>query len=314
MLPATPLNGSTSPPRSLLLIANPIAGGGRGRTLAPLLAAELERRGIAAEVHLTAAAGDARARAAQAANEPWHALVAIGGDGTVNEVLNGMPDPSRPLGVLPLGTANVLAIELGLPRRPAAAAALLASGERRSLAIGVAAGRRFLLFCGAGVDGAIVRRMSEVRSGTLGKHKWLGPILHTLWHWPRHSLRATLEGGEVLDGLSSVLVTRVRNYGGVACLPREVSCDSGLLHVLAFRQRTRTAWLWQGLRALTGCMLGGRDLLVRSTRSLRIDGEAPFQIDGDFGGTSPVAIDLLPQLANIFAPQARVVVQTKKAR
>ena len=111
--------------------------------------------------------------------------------------------------------------------------------------------------------------MSRVRSGTLGKHKWLGPILHTLWHWPRFSLRCTLDGGEVLDGLSSVLVSRVRNYGGLLNLPRDVSCDSGLLHVLGFRQRSRTAWLWQGLRGLTGTMRGRGGLLVRATRSVR---------------------------------------------
>lgn len=308
MLPATPVNGSQSPARRLLLLTNPIAGGGRGRTLAPQLVQALAQRGMHAEVHLTTCAGDARARAAQAATEPWHGLVAIGGDGTVNEVLNGMPDPGRPLGVLPLGTANVLAIELGLPRTVEGAADVLARGHCRQLAIGRCGERRFLLFCGAGVDGAVVQRLAQVRDGTLGKHKWLAPILHTLWHWPRFSLRATLDGGEVLDDLSSVLVTRVRNYGGVVWLPREVSCDSGLLHVLCFRQRARTAWLWQGLRGLTGRMRGGGSLLVRSARSVRIDGEAPFQLDGDFGGTSPVAIDLLPQPANIFAPE------TKKAR
>ncbi|MCU0863127.1 MAG: diacylglycerol kinase family lipid kinase [Planctomycetes bacterium] len=298
------MNGSTSP-RRLLLIANPISGGGRGRLLAPQLAAALRARGAEAEVHLTTSAGDATARAAAAGAEPWHALVAIGGDGTVNEVLNGMPDPTRPLGVLPVGTANVLALELGLPRRVEAAAAVLAAGHTRALAIGRAGDRRFLLFCGHGVDGAVVARLSEVRSGTLGKHKWLGPIWHTLRHWPDFHLRATLASGEVLDGLSSVLVTRVRNYGGVVQLPADVDCDSGLLHVLAFRQRSRSAWLWQGLRGLCRRMRAGPGLELRRTTSLRIDGDAPFQIDGDHGGRGPVAIDLLPVHARLLCPRPR---------
>lgn len=305
-MPVSPVNGSLSPSsRRILLIANPISGGGKGRILAPQLAAALQQRGLAAEVYLTKAAGDATARARAAGDEAWDGLVAVGGDGTVNEVLNGMPDPTRPLGVLPVGTANVLAMELGLPRRPEAIADLLAADQRRSLAIGLCGERRFLLFCGVGVDGAVVERLSQVRTGTLGKHKWLGPILHTTRHWPKFSLRATFADGEVLDGLSSVLVTRVRNYGGVVRLGGDVDVDSGQLHVLCFRMRSRTAWIWLGLRGVFGRMRAGEHLSVRRTSAVQIRGEAPFQIDGDFGGRIPVDISLLPQRANVFAPETQ---------
>jgi diacylglycerol kinase family enzyme len=292
------------PPRRLLLICNPISGGGRGRVLGPALAAALQARGCAAECHHTTAAGDAAARARAAGSEPWDALVAIGGDGTVNEVLNGMPDPSRPLGVLPVGTANVLACELRLPRGVDAAADVLAAGATRALAIGRCGERRFLLFCGVGVDGAVVRRLHARRTGTLGKHRWAGPILHTLWHWPRFSLRATFADGEVLEDLSSVLVTRVRNYGGVLSLPAECRADSGALHVLCFRARARLAWLLHGVHGVCRRMRAGRNLLVRTTASVRVDGEAPFQLDGDYGGTSPVAIGIEPRCARVLAPRA----------
>ena len=295
------MNGSTRP-RRLLLIANPVSGGGRGKLLAPQLAEALRARGVEAECYLTTAAGDAAARAARAGAEPWDALVAIGGDGTVNEVLNGMPDPTRPLGVLPVGTANVLALELGLPRRIDDAAAVLAAGHTRSLAIGRCGERRFLLFCGFGVDGEVVRAVAARRSGTLGKHKYLVPIAQTLWHWPRFALRATLADGEVLDDLGMVLVTRVRGYGGVLRLPREVSPDSGLLHVLGFRHRARTAWLGLGLRGLLFGLGQSRKLIVRSTTAVQVDGVAPFQIDGDFGGSGPRRLWLEPTHANVLVP------------
>ena len=277
-------NGSTSP-RRLLLIANPISGGGRGRLLAPQLAAALAARSVHAEVYFTTAAGDARARARKAGSEAWDGLVAIGGDGTVNEVLNGMPDPSRPLGTLPVGTANVLA-----------------QGHVRRLAIGRSGEQRLLLCCGCGVDGEIVRRVAARRSGTLGKHKYLVPIAQTLWHWPRFTLRATLADGEVLDDLGMVLVTRVRGYGGVLRLPREVSPDSGLLHVLGFRHRTRTAWLGLGLCGLLSTLRQSERLLVRSTTSVRIDGDAPMQLDGDAAGRAPAVLQLLPETAAMIVP------------
>jgi hypothetical protein len=106
----------------------------------------------------SSAAAPATSARAHAGEEPWDALVAVGGDGTVNEVLSGMPDPARPLAMLPVGTANVLA-SVRLPRAPAALAALIARGRTRLHALGVANGRRFLLFCGAGVDGAVVERL-----------------------------------------------------------------------------------------------------------------------------------------------------------
>ena len=253
-------------------------------------------------MYLTAAAGDAARRATAAHDEDWDGLVAIGGDGTVNEVLNGMPDPTRPLGVLPVGTANVLAIELGLPTRVPDCADALAAGRRRAVAIGRCNGRRFLLFVGVGVDGAIVHRCSETRTGTLGKHKWILPTLHTVWHWPRHRLAATFPDGERLDDLSSVLVTRARSYGGILQLTDDVSIDSGALHVLAFRMRSRTAWLYHGLRAMCGRLRPGRHLTVRAVQSVRVEGDAAWQIDGDDGGRGTVEIDLLDAPAQLFVP------------
>jgi diacylglycerol kinase (ATP) len=290
-------------PSRLLIIANPISGGGRSRTLAPVLQRELQARGLDAELWFTRCAGDAAARATQAATEGWSGLIAVGGDGTVNEVIGGMPDPSLPIGTLPVGTANVLACELRLPARPAAAADVIARGHTRSLAIGIADGRRFLLFVGCGVDGSVVERLSAVRTGTLGKHKWVGPILHTVRNWPNWRLRATFADGEVLEDLSSVLVTRVRNYGGVMRLTPGVNPDDGLLHVHCFRMRSRAAWAWHGLRAVLRQLRPGRHLAVRTTRSLRIDGDpAPWQIDGDLGGRGPIAVSLHEKQARVFAP------------
>lgn len=295
------MNDNVAPIRSVLVIANPVAGGGRGAARGQALVEALKVLGVRAECCVTRKAGDAAARAHAAGGEGWDALVAVGGDGTVNEVLNGMPDPSRPLGVLPLGTANVLAAELRLPRAVGPAAAAIAAGRTRELAIGMCGDRRFLLFCGVGVDGAVVQRLHDASSAVRGKRKWLGPILHTLWHWPRFSLRATFPDGEVLDELSSVLVTRVRNYGGILRLPREASCDSGRLHVLCFRQRSRVAWLGLGLAGALRCLRSSAALPVRTTASVRIDGEAPYQLDGDPGGHSPIALQVGGIAARILA-------------
>jgi diacylglycerol kinase family enzyme len=286
----------------VLILANPIAGGGRSKRLAPQLADALRARGVDAQVYLTQRAGDAGARARATAGEGFDALIAVGGDGTLNEVLNGMPDPSVPLGVLPVGTANVLACELRIPKDPVRLAELIASRHTREHAIGVANGRRFLLFCGAGLDAAIVEEVARTRTGTLGKWKWLPSIFRIVVRWPLPRLRATFADGSSIDTLSSVLVTRVRNFGGVSKLPKGIDPASPQLFVLCFSARSRIVWAWLGLRAALGLLSPCRWLTMRAASEVQIEGTAPMQIDGDFAGSTSAKVTLHAARANLFAP------------
>jgi diacylglycerol kinase family enzyme len=283
----------------VLVLANPIAGGGRARRAAPALVEALGARGFGGELHFTVRGGDVRALLA---TQPWTAVAVVGGDGTINAVLNALPDPAPPLAVLPLGTANVLAGELRLPRRVEQVSELIAAGHTRPLAVGRAAGRRFLLFAGFGLDGRVVHRLEQVRKGTLGKHKWLGPVLHTAWHFHVDRLAVETEDGVERQGLTEVLVTCVRNYGGVFTLPLGESPRDDVLHVLCFRQRTRRAWFRTACVAACGRLRDGRDLEVLRTRSVRVtaDPAAPCQVDGDASGCTPQLVELDPMRAHVF--------------
>lgn len=291
--------------RRVAIIANPIAGGGRGGRVAPELARHLEARGFEVELTLTGKAGDARTRAAELDPDRHWAVVSIGGDGTLNEILNGLPDPTLRLAVMPLGTANVLASELGLPQDPAACAAVVDHGREVRAALGLAGDRRFLLFAGVGIDAHMVTRLEQVRRGTLGKHGWLAPVLHVVWHWPDDRLRVTTEEGETREGLTEVLVTRVRNYGGVFRLPEGIDIEDGWLHVLCFPQTTRMQYLGLAWRAWRRGLRAGDGVEILRTRALTVSSArtVPVQVDGDFGGHTPLDIRLAPEAARILAPQ-----------
>ncbi|HKY94843.1 MAG TPA: diacylglycerol kinase family protein, partial [Kiloniellales bacterium] len=151
-------------PRRLLVVFNPTAGARRRRRLDRFLRAVAA---AGAEVTLceTTAAGDAHAFALAAREDDYDALVVAGGDGTINEAINGLLQrlpgaPALPLGVLPLGTANVLACELGLPLTPERAAAVILAGQRRLVSLGEANGRAFALMVGVGFDAAVVAGIS----------------------------------------------------------------------------------------------------------------------------------------------------------
>lgn len=294
-------------PRLVHILANPIAGGGRGGRIAPQIRDELESRGIHAELRLTTKAGDAHDFAAELDPATHHACVVVGGDGTINEVLNGLQNPGLPMAVAPLGTGNVLGCELGLRADPVRVAEAIDRGRTVRAAIGRAGDRRFLICATFGVDARMVHRLDEVRTGTAGKLKWVGPAVHVLRHWPRDELRFELANGAVHEGFSAVLVTRVRNYGGVLRLMDTIDIQDGTLHVLGFRQRGRAAYLAAAWRGFRGALRPGKDVETFTTDALRVtsmrDTPVPAQVDGDPHGTTPSDIALTGDFAQILVPE-----------
>ena len=292
------------PPRRALILANPIAGGGRARVVAPRLCDALHQRGLEAELRFSERAGHLRQLAADASGERWDLLVSVGGDGSLNELLNGMADPTRPLAILPLGTGNVLACELGLPRDVEAVADAIAAGSTSAMAIGLVAERRFLLFAGVGLDGAMVERLEQVRRGPLGKWRWIRPVLGVVRRLPRHRITISTDRGERREGLSEALVTRVRSYGGVFQLPDGISAADGDLHVVCFRQTTRWQWLRAAFRAWRGSLRVGVDCELLRARRVTVEAAAdvPFHVDGDACGRGAAVIGLLPEPARIVIP------------
>lgn len=286
------------------VIANPIAGGGRGKQAGGELLRALQARGLDASLFLTREKGDGGKFAATLGKQNRSAVLVVGGDGSLNEVLNGLSDPSLPLGLLPMGTANVLATELKLPRNAEDLANLVQQNRSIQLDIGLANERRFLLFLGAGMDASIVQRLEQVRKGRLGKLRWTGPILHTALHWPQPRMRVELDSGEVIEGCSQVLVTKARNYAGLMRLPAGISMGEGPFHVLCLHQRGRLAYGLIGLRGLLGRLRPGRDLgYFRADRvEISSDSPLPCQIDGDGAGTTPVSLRRADEKVMLYAP------------
>ncbi|MCA8940920.1 MAG: NAD(+)/NADH kinase [Planctomycetes bacterium] len=292
--------------RRVQIIANPIAGGGKGGALAPELVRQLESRGLHAELTLTERAGDARRLARTLEPATHDAVVVVGGDGTLHEVLNGMPDLTLPLAVMPLGTANVLACELGLRADPAAIAEIVDRGRAKRAAVGtIDGGERFLLFAGYGLDGRMVHHLERIRRGTLGKLGWTRPVWHVVRHWPRDEIQVETASGVRLDGLSQILVTRVRNYGGLFTMPGDIDIEDGALHVIGFRQRSRAQFVAATFRAWRGTLRIGRDVEVLTTDALRVEGPhpVPCQLDGDAFGTTPHEIGLERERARILVAE-----------
>lgn len=289
----------------VLVVTNPAAGSGRGRERTQVLVRRLEARGHSVESFATRAPGDARRRVAEAEGTV-DCIVAAGGDGTLNEVVNGLSDPSRtPLVPLALGTANMLAGALGIPRDPVALADVIERGALRRIDLGIAGASRFLGVVGVGFDAMVTESVRRTRRGTLGYPGYALPILRTLHGYRTPHLQVTLDD-RAPEACGFVIVAKLANYGGLFAVTPDARPDSGKLDACLFRDArlgglVRIVWpAWRGRLAAR------RDCLVTTARRIRIesDGSAriPVQLDGDAWGTTPVDLSVEPRVVPMLVP------------
>ena len=297
------------------LVVNPVAGRNRAAALADALVERLVQHGASASLHRTSAPGDARAHAATLAPDAVDRLVVVGGDGTLREVLNARPLPLPwPVGLVPVGTANVVGRELRMPL--AAPADLLARALVQAAPWGVNAlelthgdgsVERALANLGAGLDAAIVVAVAEERAahaGLGGYAKWVRPILSTVARFRFPRLSVTVDGARTYEG-SAVVVQGGRSYGGLFTLAREAALDALALHVTIVTAQNRRDLLRVLARSAFRPAEGDRDVLHVVGREVRIASDVParLQADGDPAGETPVTVRLLPRaVALLRAP------------
>lgn len=289
----------------ILIIGNPAAG--RGQAYARIRAFQrlVERRGHAVETFLTERAGDAGNRASRIGSHVER-LVIAGGDGTVNEVLNGLSDPSRvPILQLPAGTANMLARDLGLPRRLEALAAVLENGAMRTLDMGLVGEHRFLLLVSSGFDAAVTEKIRQHRGSTLGYRGYVEPVCRALAHYRSVELEVTVDEEHRVVG-RNVMVLNVRNYGGVFVFWNSARLDSGTFDVCVFRKGSIAAVVRYGLAGLMRMVPRLPDVTHLTGRKVRIASSeySPVEVDGDYFGGTPQMVELSPSVVPVLVPRS----------
>jgi diacylglycerol kinase family enzyme len=301
--------------QTVLLIVNPTAGR-RRRSLVDAVVRHVRAEGWTVDVVETAAPGDAR-RLAQSCDASRYGVIAVaGGDGTINEAVNGLAsrcDAAPALGIVPLGTANVLAHELGLGSSATAIARTITGG--RELLVqpgratnGSAAARCFSLMAGAGFDAKVVAGVSVPFKRRWGRAAYVWRSLIEA-----HRYRPVRYGVEI-DGrhyeAASVIVTRSRHYAGPYVVAPDAALGKPLLHVCLFERWGRVHTLRFGLALLLGRLpraggyrvVAGRDVRVSVLSDAGENGEQPVQIDGDDALTLPVSIGLATGTVRLLQP------------
>ena len=284
----------------LLIIHNPNAGP-TARQLYRATLSRLKHLGARTEIVETTRHGEGMTAAADAAQSGrFDAVVAAGGDGTVHDVAEGLVGQSTPLGIIPMGTGNVFARELNLPRSPDELATMLLDGEVRAIPIGQVNGRPFLFVVGVGFDAEAVRLFESEGTRQLGQIGFVWPVLRALFSHDDRSLRVRTDRGEA--NAQWVIVTRVKRYAGNFMLAPDADLREPLLYVLSIKGVGPLSRIRQLAALAVGVLSRDPAVHLESATSLRIDGDrrVPVQIDGEELGELPLEVSIHPQRLRII--------------
>lgn len=287
----------------ICLIVNPKAGASRGRPALPEALECLQTWAGSVEVRETSAEG-AEQVARDIGPDEFEVVVACGGDGTVNEVVNGI-GPHTPVGILPFGTVNVLARELGIPVNDVPAACnVLRHAPPRPIDLGLCNGRRFVLMAGVGFDAEAVRSVAPQMKDLMGGAAYVVSGLKSLLVNRPQLFRVQFDGRRRTYRAMMLLVANASLYAGDLKIAEKARIDDGLLDICIFRERSPWAFLGQLYHVVTGGQRRDPHFVTRKARTVLVTTRrpAPVQLDGDYFGETPVDIEVLPAAVRILRP------------
>lgn len=282
-----------------LVILNPAARSDKASRLRERIAA----LSGGASMRLTSEAGDARDIASEAVREGFEVVIAAGGDGTLNEVVNGIGGSPVRLGILPVGTMNVFATELGIPQGNLERAwSIIEQGNVVEVDLPKANDTHFIQLAGVGLDAEVVRKTTADSKKALGPLSYLLTLVQVAAHKPSRVLLEA-EGGRIREG-SFALIGNGRLYGGPFPVFKRASLFDGLLDVLVFQNQSH----WDVVRYFQAIAFGTHpqlpDVEYFQTSTLRVtsSGDVPVELDGEVAGMLPCLFSVSSQKLRVLAP------------
>ena len=273
----------------------------------------LDARGITVDSIATTGPGHAGEIARRAVDRGADLILVAGGDGTINEAVNGMVNSDVPLGILPAGTANVLANELGVGKSMERAAAVLADSTKERVALGLLSsetasgrdnpGRYFLMMAGAGLDADIVYNLNARMKEAVGKVAyWIGGFSKVGQRIPEFTVRA--DGREYRA--SFALLSRVRNYGGDLEIAPTISLLDDEFEMVLFEGESSLGFLKYMLAVVVHQQQGMRGISILRTRqavfSAPEESKIHLQVDGEYAGVAPARVEIVPNALTLLVP------------
>jgi len=314
-----------STPDTLVVVNPAAAAGGCGREW-PVIRDVLERAGVDFEHRLTLARGDATVITRGALADGFERVVAVGGDGTLNEVLNGFfaedgGPPVRPgaiLGVVPAGTGGDFRRSAGIPREPNAAAALLARGDRRPCDVGrleyldpdgaPIGVHHFVNIADCGLGGEVVLRANSSSKRSGGRATFAWAAIRSVVAYGRKPARVVADGVPFEGQVQNVVLANGRYFGGGMLVAPEADLADGMLDVVVMGDVGRLRSLMAMPRIYSGGHLGRPGVVVMRAARVSViplhGAQMLFDVEGEQIGAAPAVATVLPGAIDLCAPRS----------
>ena len=295
-------------PRNAVIITNP-ASGSYARFAHDLeeTVTFLQQAQWQVELKLTKTAGDGSRLAREAVEQKADIVIAAGGDGTINEIIQELAGSETALGVLPIGTVNVWAREMVIPLESVGAREVLLNGITRQVDLGLINERYFLLMVGVGFDGEVVHSVEKTHAKRFGVLGYVFTMLKKSVQFRGFRVALTLDGHGMRTRALQIVVGNTQLYGGAVTFTWKAKCDDGLLDVCIVHPGSR----WRFLLLLKDLILQRkrqRELVTYQTCTLldiRSRKPIALQIDGDAAGQTPATIQIVPGALKVIVPQVK---------
>lgn len=297
-------------PAQVRIIANPTSGsahGAHGMHDLRETVVWLRKHGLPAELCMTDAPGSARHLAEEAVRAGMRMVVAAGGDGTINEVIQALAGHTTALGVLPMGTVNVWAREANIPLTLAEARAVLVYGARRRIDLGRAGSRYFILMAGIGIDAEVARRVEHHFLKRIGLKVMDYIATGGIVGVTQRPVKVWMQDGKRRRSRHAVqiLIGNTRLFGGALAFTQQAVADDGWLDVVfvgGHHLRHRAQVL---LRAALRRPSLGPHAHYAHVRTMRLDAAVPLpvQVDGEVIGTLPMTFAVAPRALTVVVPR-----------
>ena len=308
--------------RKAVVLHNPSAGkrSERRRKEVEAVVSVLRAGGVEVLAEATQGAAESAEQANQAVARGCDTVLACGGDGTVHNILQGLVGTQAALGVIPLGTGNVIAHDLRLPLSPVAAARTVLSARPRRVAVGKVefldasggtSSRHFLAVCGIGVDAHLFYKLDVALKSRMGMASYYLKATHLWLSHPMGSFALDFEdesGAHHYNDVSQLLAVRITNFGGVLReLVPGASLNRNDFRAALFRTRSRAAYLGYVLNCACRTNWKMKGIELASTRGIAcrsLDGSPRVfvEADGELLGTLPARLSIVPDALTLLAP------------
>ncbi len=284
-------------------IINPVSGRRSMEPVVQEIGRLLKLHGGELSIRRTLRAGHAT-DIAQNLDTQTKAVLVVGGDGTVCEVVNGLIDTHIPIAILRTGTENLLARELGMPTKPADVARTLMQGHIAPFDVGVINERRFVAVAGVGFDAECVVRMTNLRKGHITHGDYFWPVWRTFWSHRFPEIVVCVDDKTLFQGCGLALIGNIARYSMGMRILSEAKYNDGLLDLCVMRCTSRVQLLAHAARVMRGVHINHQDVIYCQCHQCSIESatDVPVEVDGDCAGYLPLRASILPSAVSFLIP------------